>query len=122
MTIWVAIIGWSATIESDDLLPLTLIVVLAFWMFEGVFRGVQVRFIDRARDLTSLLNDRETLDRCFANRELPVGLVFPVSFRESEWAQLRYYARALISPTVAVLYLFIGFVSYLLWIAQPFGS
>jgi hypothetical protein len=122
VTIWVAVIGWSATLKSNELISLALIVVLAFWMLEGVFRAVQARFIDRAREFTSLLNDAPTLDRCFQMQEFPPNVIFPVSFRESEWVQLRYYARGLGSPTVATLYLFIGFITYLLWLAQPLGS
>lgn len=122
VTIWIAVIGWSATIGRNDLLPLTLIVVLAFWMLEGVFRAAQIRFVDRARRITALLNDRGELDRCFERRELPADVIFPVSFRETEFTQLRYYVRGLTSPTVATLHLFIGLVSYLVWVAQPFGS
>lgn len=120
VTVWLAAVGWSMTIESRHLLVLAMIVTVAFWMFEGLFRALQSRFIDRACEITTLLNDAAALDRCFAAGALPPALVYPVAFRESGRQRLHYYLRGLVSPTVSVLYLFIGFVTYLLWRSVPF--
>ncbi len=120
ITVWAAMIGWAVTIRSERLLPLAFIVVVAFWMFEGLFRGVQLRLIHWSRQITSFVNDTETLDRTFATGVLPPNLVFPLGVKTTEWNDLRFYGRGLIAPTVATLYLFVGFVTYLLWIAGPF--
>jgi hypothetical protein len=89
-------------------------------MFEGVFRGAQARFTDRARHLTSLFNDSAALERAFAARQFPPNVIFPISFPESEWHKLKFYVRGLIAPSVAILYMFVSFVTYLLWLAVPF--
>jgi hypothetical protein len=120
VTVWLATVGWAMTIMSRQLLLLALIVAIAFWMFEGVFRGAQARFIDRARHLTLLFNDSAALERAFTVQQFPPNVVFPISFHESEWDQLRFYVRGLIAPSVAILYMFVIFVTYLLWLAVPF--
>ena len=120
ITVWAAIIGWTFTIRNPRLLPVSFVVVIAFWMFEGLFRGVQTRYLDLSRDVTGFVNDRDALDRAFATGTLPPGIVFPVGRRESEWQRLRLYGRGLIAPSVATLYLFIALVTYLLWVAGPF--
>ncbi len=122
ITVWAAMIGWSFTIKSDRLIPLAFIVVIAFWMFESMFRGIQWRFIERSRWITAFVNDHELLARTFATRTFPSQIVFPLGIRETEWDRLRIWARGFISPVIATLYLFVGFVTYLLWIAAPFGS
>lgn len=122
ITVWVATIGWAFTIRNERLVPLAFVVVVAFWMFEGLFRGAQSRHIDRSRLVMAFVNDPGALQRAFTTRSFPSKLVFPLAPDETEWDRLRLYVRGLISPFVATLYLFVGLVTYLLWIAGPFES
>jgi len=120
ITVWAAMIGWAFTIKSDRLIPLAFVVVVAFWMFEGMFRGIQSRYIERSRWITSFANDHQALQHAFVTRMFPPNIVFPLTLSETEWDRLRLWGLGLISPIVATLYLFVGLVTYLLWIAAPF--
>lgn len=122
ITVWTALMGWAFTIRNERLVPFALVLVLAFWMFEGMFRGVQRRYIERTRWITSFVNDRAAVEHAFATRAFPPNLVFPLTLAESELDRLRMWGHGLISPFVATLYLFVGLVTYLLWIAAPFGT
>ena len=122
ITLWVAVIGWAFTIKNIGLVPLALVIVLAFWLFEGMFRGIQARYIDRSGQLTRFANDTDGLQRAFTTRTFPANLVFPLTLPETEWDRLRLWVRGLMSPFVATLYLFVGLVTCLLWIAAPFGE
>jgi hypothetical protein len=119
ITVWAAMIGWAFTIKSVRLLPLGFVVIVAFWMFEGMFRGIQARYIERSRWITRFANDRDAVQRAFATRTFPADIVFPLTLSETEWDRLRLWGRGLISPVVATLYLFVALVTYLLWIAVP---
>lgn len=120
ITVWIATIGWAFTIRNGRLLPLAFVVVVAFWMFEGLFRGIQSRYIDRSRQVMNFTNDPAALQRAFESRSFPPKLVYPLAPDETEWERLLLYIRGLISPFVATLYLFVGLVTYLLYIAAPF--
>ncbi len=122
ITVWAAMIGWAFTIKNDRLLPLAFVIVIAFWMFEGMFRGIQARYIERSGWITAFANDAEAQRRAFATHVFPPNLVFPLTLAETEWDHLRLWIRGLLSPFVATLYLFVGLVTYLLWIAAPFGG
>jgi len=122
ITVWVATIGWAFTVKNTRLVPLAFIVIIAFWMLEGLFRGLQTRYIDRSVAFAAFANDAAALDRAFASRSFPPGLVFPLDPAKSEWEPLALYMRGLISPFVCTLYLFAGLVTYLLWIARPFDQ
>jgi len=115
LTVWIALIGWSFTSRNNLMIPLGGVVIIGFWLLEGLFRGIQTRYIDRSGELTRLLNDREALDRCFESQEFPSNVVYPMTFRETEISKLSTYGRGLIAPSVATLYLFLAFVNYLIW-------
>ncbi len=115
VTVWIALIGWSFTSKNNFMIPLGGVVIIGFWLLEGLFRGIQTRYIDRSGELTRLLNDREALDRCFESQEFPSNVVYPMTFRETEISKLSTYGRGLIAPSVATLYLFLAFVNYLIW-------
>jgi hypothetical protein len=117
VTVWVALIGWSFTSKNDLLIPLGLVVILGFWLLEGYFRGVQARYLASSRGLTSFLNDEQALKASFDNHHLPPRIVYPMTFDENELEKLRMYVKGLIAPSVAILYLFLSFVNYLLWLA-----
>jgi hypothetical protein len=116
-TVWVALIGWSFTASSATVCALGSVVVLGFWLLEGMFRAVQTRYIDKSRELSQFLNDRERLDACFARRDLPQGLVYPVGLRDGELRNLGRFLSALVASQVATLYLFLGLANLLAWLA-----
>lgn len=121
-TAWAALVGWSFTTQKAAILQLGVVLVLGFWLLEGMFRAVQARYIGKARELSRFLNDRETLDSCFARRELPQGLVYPVASDQGEWRNLILFLRSLVSSRVATLYLFLGLASVLAWLMMDLGT
>jgi len=117
VTVWVAIIGWSVTSENEILLPLGFVVILGFWLLEGFFRGIQARYLISSSHLTSFFGDDKLLNSTFESRHVPSHIIYPMTFEESNLEKLRMYAKGLIAPSVATMYLFLGFVNYLLWLA-----
>jgi hypothetical protein len=117
VAVWVALIGWSFTSKNDLLIPLGLVVILGFWLLEGYFRGIQARYLASSNSLTRFLNDEQALKTSFDNHHLPPRIVYPMTFDENELEKLRMYVKGLIAPSVAILYLFLAFVNYLLWLA-----
>jgi len=117
ITVWVALIGWAFTTKNFLIIPLGWIVIIGFWLLEGFFRGIQERYLLSSFSLTRLLNDRQQLDVCFEAQEFPPNMVYPMAVRESPLQELIMYARGLIAPAVSILYLFLGFINYLIWIA-----
>ena len=122
VTLWVAMIGWAFTIKSSRLVPLAFVVIAAFWMFEGMFRGIQRRYIERPGRTTTFANDAAALHHAFNTRTFPPDLVFPLTLSETELERLKMWGHGLMSPVVATLYLFVGLVTYLLWLAAPLGG
>ena len=116
VTVWVAIIGWGFASNNDLLIPLGLVVIFGFWLLEGYFRGIQARDLASSAGLTTFLNDRQALKTSFENHHLPPRIVYPMTFDEKEPEKLRMYCKGLIAPSVAILYLFLAFVNYLLWL------
>ena len=117
VTVWVALIGWSFTRNSDLLISLGFVVILGFWLLEGYFGGLQARYLASSNCLTRFLNDEQALKTSFASRHLPSRIVYPMTFGESQFEKLKMYGKGLIAPSVAILYLFLAFVNYLLWMA-----
>ena len=118
VTVWVALLGWSFTSKNALLILLGLVAILGFWLLEGYFRGVQARYIASSLSLTGFLNDEQALKTAFESRRLPPRIVYPMNFNENELEKLKMYGKGLIAPSVAILYLFLAFVNYLLWIAS----
>jgi hypothetical protein len=117
VTVWVALMGWSLTMKNVVLIPLALVSIIGFWLLEGFFRGLQARYFRSSLLVTNFLNDHATLDSSFKGRRLPPHLVYPMTLPESEFEKLRLYAKGLIAPSTAILYLFLVFINYLLWIS-----
>lgn len=122
VTVWTALMGWAVADGRGALISLGAVVIIGFWLLEGMFRAAQLRFVDRARLIAAFLNDAQRLDDAFASRVLPERLVYPVAFAEPPLVQLRMYGRALGSAPVVTLYLFLGLVNLLLWLAPPGGA
>jgi len=117
VTVWVALVGWSFTSKNVLLMLLGLVVILGFWLLEGYFRGIQARYLASSASLTGFLNDEHALKTSFDNQRLPPRIVYPMTFNETELEKLKMYGKGLIAPSVAILYLFLAFVNYLLWTA-----
>jgi len=115
VTVWVALIGWAFTTNNIPIISLGAVVILGFWLLEGFFRGIQARYFVSSAKLTSFVNDREALDQCFKSLEYPADLIYPMTFKESEWTKLVMYWRGLSAPSTIILYAFLGFVNYLIW-------
>jgi hypothetical protein len=67
--------------------------------------------------LTSFLNNEQALKASFDNHHFPPRIVCPMTFDENELEKLRTYGKGLIAASVAILYLFIALVNYLLLLA-----
>ena len=64
ITVWVAVIGWAISSSTPLLVPLGFAVLAGFWLLEGIFRRVQLRYIGHIRTLATFLNDTPQLERC----------------------------------------------------------
>lgn len=117
-TVWVGLVGWSFTTEKASIVLLAFVILPGFWMLEALFRATQNRYIEKSRELSAFLNDEVALERSFASRQFPPGIVYPVGLRENEWRNLLRFLRACISPHVATLYLFLALANVLLWLAM----
>lgn len=120
VTVWVALIGWGLTKNIPEMIPLGFIAISGFWLLEGYFRGLQSRYFDTSLAITSFLNDKKALKRAFDESSFPADIVYPMTFNVSEIEKLRRYGKGLIAPSVAILYLFLSFINYLLWILFGF--
>ncbi len=118
ITVWVAMIGWGFSAESQRLIPLGAVVILGFWLLEGFFRGIQARYLAASMKLTHFLNDRDELDGCFRTQELPRDVIYPLAFRETEVTKLKMYVKGILAPGVSTLYLFLTVLNGFLWMAS----
>ncbi len=118
VTVWVALIGWSMAAEIPQLALLGFVVVIGFWLLEAMFKGTQLQYIGLSRRITAALNDASGLEEQFTRREFDPGLVYPVAGSRAELEKLRLWFRGMISPTVATIYLFLGFTNVLVWLVQ----
>jgi hypothetical protein len=118
LTVWVVFVGWALTASHAGLILLGFVVIIGFWVLEGFFRGVQLRYILRAEDLARLLNDRARLDQSFTTLEFPADVIFAVSFRETGRQKLGLYGQGMITPSVAIPYLLFACINGLVLISQ----
>ena len=118
VTVWVAVIGWSMASKTEQLALLGFIVVIGFWLLEAMFKGAQLQYMGLSRRITDALNDAAGLEDQFSRREFDPGLVYPVAAPRTEIEKLRLWLRGIISPTVATIYLFLGFTNVLVWLVQ----
>ena len=116
VTVWVALVGWGLTQDIPAMLPLGLISILGFWLLEGFFRGVQTGYIEASLAITTFVNDPDAIRKAFADGAYPPNLVYPVTTRIAEVDKAKRYGKGMIAPSVAILYLFLLFINYLLWI------
>jgi hypothetical protein len=118
MTVWVAFVGWGLSVGHEGLILLGFVVIVGFWLLEGFFRGVQLRYILRAEDIARLLNDRERLDKSFTALEFPADVIFAVSFRETGLKKLGLFRQGMITASVAIPYLLYICINCLAWISR----
>jgi hypothetical protein len=116
VTVWIALIGWGLTQEIPEMIPLGLIAIAGFWLLEGYFRGIQSGYIEASLSITSFVNNKEAIQKTFNESSFPPNTVYPMTFKVSEFDKARRYGKGMIAPSVAILYLFLLFINYLLWI------
>jgi hypothetical protein len=78
---------------------------------------LQARYLASSGSLTKFPIDEKALKTSFDNHHLPPRIVYPMTFDENELEKLKMYGKGLIAPSVAILYLFLALVNYLLWIS-----
>ena len=116
VTVWLALIGWGLTQNIPVMFPLGLISILGFWLLEGYFRGIQSGYIEASLLITSFVNNKEAIQKAFTESSFPANTVYPMTLKVSEFDKARRYGKGIIAPAVAILYLFLLFINYLLWI------
>lgn len=117
ITIWVALMGWAFTSKHLEILPLGVVIIIGFWMLEAMFKGAQIRYIEISAKLMDAVNDTDRLDHQFELQKLDSGIIYPVAIRLSEMERMILMGRGLISPTVATVYLFLGFANLMVLLA-----
>jgi len=115
VTVWVALIGWGLTKEIPEMIPLGFIAIIGFWLLEGYFRGLQSGYFHASLAITAFVNDKQAIQKSFAESAFPANIVYPLTFEVNEFDKLKRYVKGLIAPSVATLYLFLLFINYLLW-------
>ena len=115
VTVWVALIGWALTKNIYELLPLGFIAIIGFWLLEGYYRGLQVNYFRASLQTTLFVNDQEALTKAFDQLAFPKNIVYPMTLDQRELDKAKRYGKGMIAPSVAILYLFLLFINYLLW-------
>ncbi len=117
VTLWGVLIGWALSSKALLLVPLGFVVIIGFWLLESMFRGAQIRYLAKSQELTEFVRNHQVVADMFARREVPTHLIYPVGLRSSKLETARLLLRGLLTPTVATLYLFLGFSTVLVWMA-----
>jgi hypothetical protein len=117
ITVWVALMGWSFTSSKTEIVPLGLVIIIGFWLLEAMFKGAQVRYIEISSNLMRMVNDTDSLQNQFEMKNFEDGTIYPVALNLTEIDRLILMGRGIISPSVATVYLFLGFANALVWIA-----
>lgn len=115
ITVWVALVGWSLTIKSKNLLIVAIPVLFGFWAIAATFRAIQVRYVDKSRSMASFLSDHSKVEECFNRKEVPSGLVFSLGGEEGIIEKAELLWKGILSPTVAVFYGFFVVIDVILW-------
>ncbi len=117
ITVWVALMGWSFTSSKPEIALLGVVVIIGFWLLESLFKGTQIRYISVSSKLMQMVNDTDSLQRQYEAKHFEPGLIYPVALKLTEVDRLILMVRGIISPTVATIYLFLGFANSLVWMA-----
>ena len=104
ITVWIAIIGWALTNSNPQIIVLGFVAIVGFWNTEAIFRGVQLRYIDRVHDATKLLNDIDQLSVVFTNKAFQSNQVYSIGVGEGQLTKGALLVRGLFSPSVFVTY------------------
>lgn len=105
ITIWTALIGWSFSVRTYQIIFVGYVVIVSFWFLEAVYWRVQVSYIRKASVLANYLNDLNALNDTFRNKLVPKGLVYPLASLDGE-SKVSFF-RALKAPSIAVFYGFL---------------
>jgi hypothetical protein len=121
ITVWTALMGWSLTNKAFSLSLLGFVLIAGFWIFEVVYRGLQIGYIGRAKELSTFFNDDTRLAESLKAKKFPPNLVYPLTFRQFSSSKERIYAKAFLSPAVFLLYVFLALVNGGLscWLHHP---
>ena len=117
ITVWVALMGWALTGSRILIVPLGFVVIIGFWLLEGMFKGVQIRYMEISANLMRVVNDTDSLQQQFESRKFHAGIIYPVALKLNEIDRAILMWRGIISPTIATAYLFLAFANALVWMA-----
>lgn len=115
ITVWVALMGWSITVESKVIVLLGIPTLLGFWVIGSTFRAIQIRYIEKAQSYEEFLNKNKDLKEYFEDQKIPDGKVYSLSGDESRQRQIELLIKGIVSPTVAVFYGFFICINIVLW-------
>jgi hypothetical protein len=118
ITVWVALMGWAFTASKPQIVPLGIVAIIGFWLLEALFKGAQLRYIQISANLMRVVNDTATLQQQFEERNFKGGVIYPVALNLTELDRLILMLRGIVSPTIATVYLFLGFANALSWMVM----
>lgn len=107
ITLWVAVIGWSFTINNNALSIVGLTVILGFWSLGATYRAIQIRYINRSKELSSIVSDQEKLRDIFMRSDLSECPIYQLSEGEGIRTKAMYFARGYASPSIFIFYCFL---------------
>jgi hypothetical protein len=117
VTVWVALMGWSITAKEAALVSLGAFVIIGFWLLEAQFKGVQIQYKKISRKLMDFVNDNADFDEQFSQSAFRAGIIHPVALHRTELEKVSSMMIGFLSPTVSTVYLFLGTVNALIWLA-----
>ena len=114
ITVWVATIGWSITIKSHELIAIGIAVLIGFWGISATYRAVQIRYIRKARQLSTFMNTDAMLIDSINSMKIRSNLVYMLDSDEKYVEKFKLLIKGALSPTVAVFYMFLVTTNVLL--------
>jgi len=115
ITLWVAVIGWSITINNQTLALIGLVVIFGFWSLGATYRAIQIRYIRKSGEISNFLNNHKGIVTAFSQKNIPGGLGYKMGESEDYKTKAEYFVRGYFSPSVFVFYLFLFITNGFVW-------
>jgi hypothetical protein len=111
ITLWVASLGWSLQVEQREIVVLNLVIVLVFWVLQGMNKAFRQDYKSRRDELAGLLNRMGKEDVALDKIDAPV---FP-----DHRNLLRNTLANMFRPHSALIYVLLFLVSAIIYLFFP---
>lgn len=83
ITLWLAAIGWSLTSKNNELVLLTILVLLCFWIMDSVNKSFRETYKKRRSEI------KRALQQYFKKETWPKDFLAPKSMEIIKWKSLK---------------------------------